>query len=153
MNIEVQVMEIYQIFLVPMGNAKITEELEFQPRAAVLKYLARQDLDDKEALKDSEAPSDTIEKSKQDFVAPSSEIYKAIKEYTKTQKLNNTSTLISQLKSSASKEISLKSKISTGVSILYGTGVSVTPERRVSKKEYEITGNVTPNKGSNSKPT
>ena len=30
MNIEGQDMEKYQIFLVPMGNTKITEKLDFQ---------------------------------------------------------------------------------------------------------------------------
>ena len=45
-------MEIYQIFAVPMSNEEITEEIEFQPWSPVLKYHARNDLDDKEALKD-----------------------------------------------------------------------------------------------------
>ena len=30
MNIEGQEMETYQIFVVPMGNTKITEEIDFQ---------------------------------------------------------------------------------------------------------------------------
>ena len=38
MNIEGQEMETYQFFLVPIGNAKITEEIDFHPRAPVLKY-------------------------------------------------------------------------------------------------------------------
>ena len=38
MNIEGQEMETYQFFVVPIGNAKITEETEFYPRALVLKY-------------------------------------------------------------------------------------------------------------------
>ena len=55
-------METYQIFVVLMGNAKITEELEFQSRAPVLKYQAREDLYDKEAPKDLVPPRDNIEK-------------------------------------------------------------------------------------------
>ena len=47
MNIEGQYMETCQIFLFPMGNAKITEELEFHPISPVLKFQAREDLDDK----------------------------------------------------------------------------------------------------------
>ena len=38
MNIEGQDMEKYKIFVFLMGNAKITEEIEFHPRAPVLKY-------------------------------------------------------------------------------------------------------------------
>ena len=52
MNIESQDMETYQIFVVQMDNAKITEELEFHPRSPVLKYQAREDLGDKESPKD-----------------------------------------------------------------------------------------------------
>ena len=52
MNIEVQDMETYQFFVVPIVNLKITGELEFLPRAPVLKYKARADLYDKEAPKD-----------------------------------------------------------------------------------------------------
>ena len=37
MNSECQEMGTYQIFVVPMGNAKITEELDFHPRAPVLR--------------------------------------------------------------------------------------------------------------------
>ena len=47
MNIEGQEIVTYQIFVVPMSNAKISEDLEFYPRAPVLKYQARGDLDDK----------------------------------------------------------------------------------------------------------
>ena len=31
-------MKTYQLFVVPVGNAKIAEEIEFHPRAPVLKY-------------------------------------------------------------------------------------------------------------------
>ena len=55
---------------------KITEEIEFFPRALVLKYQARGDFYDKEAPKDSVAPSDNIEKSREDFVEPSAKIDK-----------------------------------------------------------------------------
>ena len=37
-NIEGQQMETYQIFLFPVGNTRITEELDVHPRAPVLKY-------------------------------------------------------------------------------------------------------------------
>ena len=62
MNIEGQDMETYQLILVPMSNTKITEELYFNPISPVLKYQAWEDLDNKEALKDSLASSDNIEK-------------------------------------------------------------------------------------------
>ena len=52
MNIEGQEMETYQLFLVSMGNEKITEGTEFHQRAPVLKYQAREDLYYKEAPKD-----------------------------------------------------------------------------------------------------
>ena len=42
----------------------------------MLKYQSRDDLGDKEALKYSIAKSDHIEKAKEDFVAPNSEIDK-----------------------------------------------------------------------------
>ena len=42
--------------------------------------------------------------------------------------------MISQLEPSAPKEILLESKVPTDVSLLSGTGVSVTPERRITKK-------------------
>ena len=74
MSIEDQEMETYQIFLVPMGNTKTTEYIEFHPRAPVLKNQEMEDLDDKEAPKDSVAPSNNIEKAREDFVAQSSEI-------------------------------------------------------------------------------
>ena len=45
MNIEGQEMERYQLFAVPIGNAKITEEIEFHPRAPVIKCQSREDLD------------------------------------------------------------------------------------------------------------
>ena len=60
MNIEGQDMETYQIYLIPMGKVKITEELKFHPRAPVLKYQAGGDLYYKEAPKDSEALIDNI---------------------------------------------------------------------------------------------
>ena len=66
----------YQIFLVPMVNNKITEELELwapkdseTPNNKIEKE--RYDLDDKEAPKDSVSPSDNTEKLKKDLVAPS----------------------------------------------------------------------------------
>ena len=71
MNIEGQDTETYQIFVVPIGNAKITEEIEFQPRATVLKYKARGDLYYTEAPADSVSRSDNIEKGKGYFVTPS----------------------------------------------------------------------------------
>ena len=51
-------METYQIFVVPMGNNKITEELEFQaPKDSVTSSnnieKSRDNLDDKEAPNDS----------------------------------------------------------------------------------------------------
>ena len=66
MNTEGQDMETYQIFLVPMGNTKITEELELQPRKYSVipnnkKEKARDDLDDGEKrTKYLESPSDKI---------------------------------------------------------------------------------------------
>ena len=69
-------METYQIFVFPVGNAKIIEEIEFHPRAPVLKHQASDGLDDKEAPKDSLSPSENIEKAKEDFVALSTEIGK-----------------------------------------------------------------------------
>ena len=50
----------------------------------MLKYQAREDLDDKEAHKDSVAPSDNIEKPKEYVLAPSAELEKTTKESTKT---------------------------------------------------------------------
>ena len=50
----------------------------------MLKYQAREYFDDKESLKDSVAPSDNIEKIKEDVLAPSSEIDKTTKEFTNT---------------------------------------------------------------------
>ena len=61
-----------------MSNAKITEEIQFHPRPTVLKYKAREDLNDKEAPKDSIAPSDNIEKAKEYSVTPSAEIEKQL---------------------------------------------------------------------------
>ena len=72
-------METYQIFVFLMVNEKITEELEFRLRAWVLKYQAREYWGDKEAPKDSVAPSDNIEKAKDCFVSPSAEIDKTTK--------------------------------------------------------------------------
>ena len=48
-------------------------------RTPVLKYQAREDLDDKEALKDSVALSYNIEKARENFVAPSAKIEKTTK--------------------------------------------------------------------------
>ena len=52
MNIEGQDMETYKIFVVPIDNANITEEIEFHTRAPVLQYQSREDLDDKQSPKD-----------------------------------------------------------------------------------------------------
>ena len=38
MNIEGREMETYKLFIVPIGNAEITEEIEFHSRPPVLKY-------------------------------------------------------------------------------------------------------------------
>ena len=67
-------------------------------------------------------------------MAPSDEIYKTAKEYTKTQKLTNISTLIIQLETSVPQKILLVSKDRTNVSLLSETGSSVTPERRIPEK-------------------
>ena len=53
-------METYQLFVVLIGNEKITEEMEFFQRAPVLEYQAREDLDNKEAPKDPVAPKDSV---------------------------------------------------------------------------------------------
>ena len=37
-NIKVQDMKQYQLFIVPIGNAKITEIIEFHPESPMLKY-------------------------------------------------------------------------------------------------------------------
>ena len=52
--------------------------------------------------------------------------------------MTNTSNFTSQLESSTPKEVLLKSKIPTDVSILSGTGVSATPERRISRKKRNM---------------
>ena len=135
MNIEGQEMETCKILVVPMGNTKITESTQFYPRLPVVKYQAREDSDDKEALKDSVPPSGSIEKMNEDFVAPRADIDKTTKESTKTHKFTNKSTLISLLEPSAPKEMFLESKIPTDVSILSGIGVSVTPERYIPRKK------------------
>ena len=49
--------------------------------------------------------------------------------------MTNTSTLIIQLEPSSTKEILLESKIPTDVSLLSGTGVSVTSEIWVPRKK------------------
>ena len=71
-------METYQIFVVQMGNTKITEELELQAPEYLetpnnKKEKSWGGLDDKEAPKDSLSPSDKREKSKYDSLAQSSE--------------------------------------------------------------------------------
>ena len=76
MNIEGQEMETYQIFVFPIGDANITEEVWFHPRAPVLKYQAREYWYDKEVPKNSVAQSDDKEKAKENFVAPISDIEK-----------------------------------------------------------------------------
>ena len=45
--------------------------------------------------------------------------------------MTNTSNLISQLETSAPKKILLKSKMPTDFYLLFGTGASVTSERRI----------------------
>ena len=92
-------------------------------------------MDDKEAPMDSLAPSNNIEKLKEDFVAPSYEIEKKTKEYTNTQKVTNILTMISQLESSSPKKIFLEYKIPNNVSLLSVTEVSVTPEIRIPRKK------------------
>ena len=87
-------------------------------------------MDNNETLKYSVAPGDNMEKPKEDFVAPSSEIDKT-KNPTKTQKVTNISTLISQLEPSEPHEIFLVSKIPTDFSLLSLTVASVTPEIRI----------------------
>ena len=83
-------------------------------------------------------------------MAPSEEIGKTTQGSIKTQKVTIASTSISLLEPSPSKEIFLELKIPTDVSLLSGTGVSVTPEIRITlKKEYEITRNVASKKVSN----
>ena len=67
MNTKGQDMEIYQISLVPMGNNKITEELELQgPKDSVTPNnkieKARDYLDDKESPKYSVSTIDKIGK-------------------------------------------------------------------------------------------
>ena len=77
-------METYQIFVVLMGNTKITEKLEVQASNYSVtinnkKDKARGDFDDEESIKDQESPSDKIEESKENIVAPISEKYKITK--------------------------------------------------------------------------
>ena len=61
--------------------------------------------------------------------------------------------MISQLETSAPKEIMVKSKMQTGVSLFSrGTGGTVNPVKRIPRKKLnEITCNVSSKKGSNSK--
>ena len=47
MNIEGQDMETYQFFVVPIGNAKTMEVIDFHPISPVLKYKSREDFNDK----------------------------------------------------------------------------------------------------------
>ena len=72
-------METYRIFVIPMGDAIITQEIEFHSRAPVIKYQAREYLDYKKAPKNSIAPSNNTEKSKKDFVAQNYKIDKTTK--------------------------------------------------------------------------
>ena len=139
MNIEGQNMETYQFCVDPMSNTKITEEIEFQaPKYSVApinnKEKARDDSDDKQSLTYSVSPSDKIEKSNEGLVVPSSKTEKTTKESIKTQKVTNKSTFIIKLYTSAPKEILLEYKIPADISLLSGTGVSVTPERRIPRK-------------------
>ena len=63
----------------------------------MLKYQEREDLDNKEAPKYSLSQINKILKSKEYFLALGDEIDKTTKEYTKTQKVTNISTMIIQL--------------------------------------------------------
>ena len=66
--------------------------------------------------------------------------------------MTNTSELIIQLESPASKQILLECKMPNDFSLLSGTGIIVAPEIGITrKKEYEITRNVASKKGSSSK--
>ena len=51
MNLWGQEMQIYQFFVLLIVSANITQVIEFHPRAPVLKYQAREDLNDEEAPK------------------------------------------------------------------------------------------------------
>ena len=73
----------------------------------MLKYQASEDLDNKESPENSVTPSDKIEQAKENLLALISEEYKITKEYIKTQKVTNTSNLISKLEPSAPTEILL----------------------------------------------
>ena len=53
-------MEPYQFFVVTIDNKKIREEMEFYPGVSLIKYQASDDLDNKEAPKDSVPPGDKI---------------------------------------------------------------------------------------------
>ena len=92
-------------------------------------------MDDGEYIKYSESPSDKIEEANDNLLATISEKDKIAKEYINTQKVTNTSNLISQLELSRRTEILLESKIPTDVSLFSGTGPSVTPEIRISIKK------------------
>ena len=86
MNTEFQEIETFQIFVVPMGNTKITEELDLKTRNYSVtpnkkKEKARDDLDGEESIKDSESPSDNIEEAKHNLVAQSSKRDKTTKAY------------------------------------------------------------------------
>ena len=50
--------------------------------------------------------------------------------------MTNTSNFIIQLEPSELMEILLESKMPTDVSLLYGTGASVTPEIRIPRKKF-----------------
>ena len=64
-NTEVQETNSFQIFVVSMGNTKITEELDLQGYKNTMKQNIRKKgrnyLDNEEATKNSESPSDKIE--------------------------------------------------------------------------------------------
>ena len=102
---EGQEMEIYQIFVVPMGNYKTTKELKLQSSIESVrqntKKKSRNHLDGEESTRNSESPGDKIEEENECLVVQVSEKYKITKEYIKTQKVNNKSNLISQLEPSA----------------------------------------------------
>ena len=68
-------------------------------------------------------------------MTPSAEIDKTNKQSTNTQKVTNRATMISRLEPLAPQEIFLESKMPTDVSLLSGTGASVTPERHIPRKE------------------
>ena len=84
MNTEGQEMETYKIFVVLMGNTKITKYSDIKGTKYSVtpnnnKEKEMDDLDDKEAPNYSILPSDKKEKVKEDLVAPNTEKDKTTK--------------------------------------------------------------------------